>query len=109
MSRLFDALKEATRFRENASAGEAAWKALGINGVEVTPRLDQAAVRAGQAGSVVVEEELLQSEAAPVNRSLGIPTKVTLDKNNWMGVQKNFDRCIHWINLRHRLDRLPYV
>jgi len=80
MSRLFDALKEATRFRENASAGEAAWKALGIDGAEVTPRLDQAAVRGGEAGGVAVEEELLQSEAAPVNRSLGIPTKVALDK-----------------------------
>jgi len=80
MSRLFDALKEATRFRESASAGEAAWKALGINGVEITPRRDQAAVLAGEAGGVAVEEELSQTAAAPVNRILGIPTKVTLDK-----------------------------
>ena len=41
MSRLFDALKEATRFRENASAGEGVWKALGIDGAEAVPGLRQ--------------------------------------------------------------------
>ena len=89
MSRLFDALKEATRFRENANAGEGVWKALGIHGVELTPGLHR--VKAGEgefgpqaavleAGVVTVQEELLQDAAAPVNTTLGIPTKVALDK-----------------------------
>src|SRR6185503_8177009 len=91
MSRIFDALKEATRFRESAGAGEGVWKAL-INGVEVTPGLDRVQAadagssppRAGfvaEGGGVAVAEELLSPAAAPANRPLGILTKVGLDKN----------------------------
>jgi capsular exopolysaccharide synthesis family protein len=91
MSRLFDALKEATRFRENANAGEVVWKALGINGAEIVPGLyhvnaDEAesgprtAVPSGEAVSAAVEEERLPSATPSMKRSLGIPTKVALDK-----------------------------
>jgi len=39
MSRLFDALKSASRFREDsdAAAGEEVWQALGLNGAEAPP------------------------------------------------------------------------
>ena len=89
MSRLFDALKEATRFRETTSAGEGVWKALGINGGEGMTGLDhlkasetdsspRTALLAGKA--VAVEEEPFPSAAATVNGALGIPTRVALDE-----------------------------
>ena len=91
MSRLFDALKEATRFRESASAGEGVWRALGIDGVDAPLSLhrvkvgeaetgSQAAALVSESSDVAVEEESVQSDPDPADRLLGIPTKVALDK-----------------------------
>jgi len=94
MSRLYQALKEATRFREASAGatGETVWEALGINGAEVPQIPDGApADEAGIGNPVAVltlEAAGVSPEEAPVettihpaaNGSLGISTPVALDR-----------------------------
>jgi capsular exopolysaccharide synthesis family protein len=95
MSRLYDALKEASRFRQDASgnAGEGVWEALGINGVVAPLMADDRKV--GEVGTqitpdgemsvispelvVPAEEEVLPCVSAPLEGSFGTPTKTALD------------------------------
>jgi len=89
MSRLFDALKEASRFRENSngSAGESVWKALGVNDAEGQPVLGKAQESDSAAAAVLLAEIAdapLETEPAPglppvTNEQVGMPVKVTLD------------------------------
>ena len=99
MSRLYDALKEATRFRENTTgtAGDRVWEALGINGIEGVPSVpdDAKVIDLGSSApattvlteetvSVALEEPALdyvaaQSSTSP-SESLGNPALATLDK-----------------------------
>jgi len=96
MSRLFDALKEATRSPQNATgtAGEGVWEALGLNGVERVTSAAESAKKRIDAGSsaptaVLVEGlagtpprggDVLGSIGAQQSRSLGIPATTALDK-----------------------------
>ena len=61
MSRLFDALKEATRFRENNSGtpGEGVWEALGIREIGESPSAPDGlpALETGAPASVLIAEE----------------------------------------------------
>ena len=88
MSRLYDALKEATRFREEATgtAGERVWEALGINEVEGTPSVaDGKTVVTAPAAIVVGETPVASPEETSVYvpqeqlASLGHPARTHLD------------------------------
>ena len=80
MSRLFDALKGAKGFREaeEGTAGEGVWEALGINGTDAAPSLndvdsvDQAATSAQQRPVRVVpdEEQLIRKLKGTVATSV---------------------------------------
>src|SRR5258707_451195 len=86
MSRLFDALKEATRFREDTAgiAGEGVWEALGINGIGGAPPVSNGAkaIEVGPTAPAVV----LAKEDTPVSipvrplAFLGNPAAAALDK-----------------------------
>ena len=91
MSRLFDALKEATRFRENnaGTAGEGVWEALGIREMGDTPSVsDRPEVQASAATSVLIEEEsaatpdqrALDADAPPATEFHGNQAAAVLDK-----------------------------
>src|SRR6202035_1746160 len=89
MSRLFDALKEASRFRENSngSAGESVWKALGVDDTEGQAVLGKAQASDSAAAAVLLAEVAdapPESEPVPdlspvTNEPVGMSVKVTLD------------------------------
>ena len=97
MSRLYDALKEASGFRQGAdgNAGDGVWEALGIDGIEIPPCADTLPVandpeasEASGADSVLVEKlglgvpegELPHSIHIPLESSLGVPAKIVLNE-----------------------------
>ena len=91
MSRLYDALKGARRFRDGAdgNAGEEVWEALGINAVDIPPvptdpdgneTIGLDTVAGGGVGVVIPEEELLPADTTAVNGAWGAPATTALDK-----------------------------
>src|SRR5579864_2665489 len=82
MSRLFDALKGASRFRENieGTAGEGVWQALGLNGTEGPPALEQTHPNGVTSGAPATV--LDQTAPAPVPDSIPLrsPATVLLDQ-----------------------------
>jgi capsular exopolysaccharide synthesis family protein len=91
MSRLYDALKGARRFREgpDGNAGEEVWEALGINGADVPPVLTEPdgretigldTVSQGGLGVVIPEEEVVPGDTTAGDSAWGTPATTTLDK-----------------------------
>ena len=94
MSRLFNALKEATRFRENTAgtAGDQVWEELGINRIEAISPVPNdveaievessapAAVLVGDAKDASAREDVPSSVTARQSLSLGNPATATIDK-----------------------------
>jgi len=91
MSRLFDALRDSTGFRQSANgkAGEDVWHALGIDEPGAAPSADDADINealapdpmaADELAAILQEDALLQTASTSLNDSLGIPTKAALDR-----------------------------
>lgn len=94
MSRLYDALKEATQFRqgENGNAGEGVWDALGIDDIEIPPvSADSQTGEAAPPAAVIPETEPAPSLYAPrepapslytpQRGSFGPPVKTAINPN----------------------------
>src|SRR5712692_4352875 len=94
MSRLYDALKEASRFRPGADGNvtEGMLEALGVNEIHVPPVLNdpkasEATAAAGAPADeleasfpYVIKDELLDSVSTGLDGSFGIPTSTALNQ-----------------------------